>query len=372
MWCRKMKLDKIELLNFRSYSHFYQEFDPEVNLIIGENAQGKTNLLEAIYYLAAGRAFRTRKEAELVRIGAEFAEISGEISGQRRTEQLKAVLFSGRKQRQLYRNGVKKRGYAELSGALAAVLFCPEDLMILKEGAAARRRLLDQGLCQLRPRYEAALQEYGRVIDQKARILRDRFENPSLLEILPEYNKRLCQLGAIIIFYRARYLQGLGNAATECHRIFSGQRETLQLSYRTVSTVLDPMAPMPSLEESLQEHLESHRRAELETAQCLTGPHKDDFDVSLDGLNLKSFGSQGQVRTAAISLKLAQRTLIHNDMGEEPVLLLDDVLSELDAGRQDFVLNQIRSGQVFITCCEPGRTIAAGKTILIQHKEARL
>ena len=148
--------------------------------------------------------------------------------------------------------------------------------------------------------------------------------------------------------------------------------ENFQLQYKTVSTVTDPFAPVSKLTEDLQEHLEKHYRAELETAQCLTGPHKDDFTVTLSGIDLKSYGAQGQTRTAAISLKLAQRELMGREMGEEPVLLLDDVLSELDAGRQDFVLNQIDQGQVFITCCEPGRFTKLGKTIEIEKGNVKV
>ena len=188
-----------------------------------------------------------------------------------------------------------------------------------------------------------------------------------MLEILPEYNTRLCQVGALLISYRARFYDSLGKAAAKYHGQFSGGAEDFQLTYQTVSTVKDPFAPVSALTEDLLNHLDRHYRAELETGQCLTGPHKDDFDVSLSGINLKSYGSQGQTRTAAISLKLARRELMGREWGEEPVLLLDDVLSELDPGRQDFVLNQIVSGQVFITCCEPGRFTKLGKTIEI-HK----
>ena len=237
--------------------------------------------------------------------------------------------------------------------------------MVLKTGAASRRRMGDMVLCQLRPNYDAALTEYNRILDQKTRILKDHFENPGMLEILPEYNTRLCQVGALLISYRARFYDSLGAAAGRYHNQFSGGAEEFRLDYKTVSSVKDPFAPVSRLTQDLLEHLERHYRAELETAQCLTGPHKDDFDVSLSGINLKSYGSQGQTRTAAISLKLAQRELMGREWGEEPVLLLDDVLSELDPGRQDFVLNQIVSGQVFITCCEPGRFTKLGRTIEI-------
>ena len=361
-----MQLNKLELRNFRNYEHLELELDPGVNLIVGNNAQGKTNLLEAISYLGSGKSFRTQKTGEMVRFGADFADCEGAVTSQQRQQTLRWVLFSSARPRQLWRNGAKKKTAADISGVLQTVLFCPEDLMVLKTGAAARRRLGDHALCQLRPNYEAALTEYGRILEQKSRILKDRFENSRLLELLPDYNTRLCQVGALLISYRARFYEGLGKAAAVYHEHFSGGAEEFRLEYKTVSTVSDPFAPMEKLREDLQDHLLSHERAELETAQCLTGPHKDDFEVSLSGINLKAYGSQGQTRTAAISLKLAQRELMGRESGEIPVLLLDDVLSELDPGRQDFVLNQISQGQVFITCCEPGQFTKLGRTIRIE------
>ena len=362
-----MNLLDLKLRDFRNYEELELDFDPGVNLIVGKNAQGKPNLLEAIAYLGSGKSFRAQRTAEMVRFGAEFADISGNVFAQDRQQSLRWVLFSDRRARQVWRNGAKKKTAADINGVMSTVLFCPEDLMVLKTGAAARRRLGDHALCQLRPNFDAALAEYNRILEQKNRILKDHFENPAVLEILPEYNARLCQVGALLISYRARFYDSLGKAAAAYHDQFSGGAEEFSLQYRTVSTVSDPFAPVQTLVGDLQAHLESHYRAELETAQCLTGPHKDDFDVSLSGIDLKAYGSQGQTRTAAISLKLAQRELMKRESGQEPVLLLDDVLSELDPGRQDFVLNQIVSGQVFITCCEPGRFTKLGRTIEIER-----
>jgi len=361
-----MNITNLKLYEFRNYREEFLDFEPGVNLIVGDNAQGKTNLLEAISYLGSGKSFRTQKNGELVELNREFADLEGTVFSQGRQQTLRWVLFAGGRPRQVYLNGVKKKTAADISGVLQTVLFCPEDLMVLKTGAAARRRLADAALCQLRPNYEAALTEYNRILEQKNRILKDRHENPALLDILPEYNTRLCQVGALLISYRARFFEGLGKTAKAHHGEFSGGKEEFFLQYCTVSTVKDPFAPVAQLTDWLNEHLESHYRAELDSCQCLTGPHKDDFDVSLSGMNLKAFGSQGQTRTAAISLKLAQRDLMAKEAGEIPVLLLDDVLSELDPGRQDFVLNRITEGQVFITCCEPGRFTKLGKTIQIE------
>ena len=362
-----MKLNNLKLHNFRNYEYLDLGFEPGVNLIVGNNAQGKTNLLEAICYAGSGKSFRAQKTSEMVRFGEDFADIEAEVCAQERCQSLRWVLFNGSRPRQLYRNGAKKKTAGEMMGVLPTVLFCPEDLMVLKAGASGRRRLADHALCQLRPNYEAALTEYTKILEQKSRILKDRYENPALLDILPEYNTRLCQVGALLISYRARFFAGLAREAEIYHQHFSGGKEEFHLEYKTVSTVTDPFAPVDTLVGQMNDHLQSHYRAELESAQCLTGPHKDDFDVTLSGLSVKAFGSQGQTRTAAISLKLAQRELMAKESGEMPVLLLDDVLSELDPGRQDFVLNQIKKGQVFITCCEKDRFTKLGKTITIEQ-----
>lgn len=362
-----MNLESVELRSFRNYQEAQLTFDPGVNLIVGDNAQGKTNLLEAIAYLGSGKSFRAQKTAELIRFGADFGEVEGTVFAQQRKQTLRFVLFPGSRARQIWRNGAKQKTAADIAGVLPMVLFCPEDLLMLKAGAAQRRRFGDSALCQLRPNYDAALTQYNRILEQKSRILKDHFTDSRVLDILPEYNLRLCQVGALLISYRARFYEALGAAAAEFHGQFSGGKEDFSLEYRTVSTVKDPFASVSQLTEDLKEHLQQHYRGELESGQCLTGPHKDDFTVTLSGIDLKAYGSQGQTRTSAISLKLAQRELMRREWGEEPVLLLDDVLSELDPGRQDFVLNKIVSGQVFITCCEPGRFTKLGKTMHINQ-----
>ncbi|MEA4955671.1 MAG: DNA replication/repair protein RecF [Pseudoflavonifractor sp.] len=361
-----MIVKALELDFFRNYVHAKAVFSPGVNVICGENAQGKTNLLEGVGYLSSARSHRARYDREMIQFGVDYAFLKGEIFARGREFTLEARLHRGER-RELLSNGVKLKTAAELSQVLNTVLFCPEDLSLIRDGAVERRRFLDDGICQLRPRYAGALAEYRRLYEQKTRILRDWEEKPSLLDTLDDFNLRMAQVGAILIHYRAHFIKRLSALAPPIQGDFSGGREKLELRYETVSTVLDPEAPVKLLLEQLLEHQQSHRKAELEARQCLSGPHKDDLSVEIDGQNARQFASQGQTRTAALSLKLACRELFREDTGEWPVLLLDDVLSELDQRRQSFVLERITSGQVFITCCEDDKKLARdGKRFQVQ------
>ncbi len=363
-----MIVRRLELDFFRNYPHLEADFDPRVNLIYGDNAQGKTNLLEAISYLSAARSHRARYDREMIMLEIGSAFVKGEIDSRGRHFSLEAKLFRGRG-RQLSSNGVRLKTAGELAGILNTVLFCPEDLLLIKAGAAERRKFLDGAICQLRPRYAQALTEYNRLYDHKTRILRDWPENPSLLQTLDDFNLRMAQTGAIVIHYRAHFVKRLREHAPAIHADFSGGREGLELNYETVSTVDDPQKQPRELLPLLLEHQEKHRQAELDARQCLSGPHKDDLAVTISGQSAKTYASQGQTRTAALSLKLAQREIFQEETGEWPVLLLDDVLSELDPKRQSFVLNRIRGGQVFITCCEEEKMegLEGGKAFHIQN-----
>ncbi|MBE6995256.1 MAG: DNA replication/repair protein RecF [Ruminococcaceae bacterium] len=348
-----MRIDALELDFFRNYVHLEADFDPAVNVICGDNAQGKTNLLEAIAYLS-GVSHRARYDKELIQFGVDRAFLKGELTARGRNFVLEAELHRGQR-KALRSNGVKLKSAAELSGIFQSVLFCPEDLYLIREGAAARRKFLDDCICQLRPRYAEALAEYRRLYEHKTRILRDSEEKPSLLDTLDEFSLGMAKAGAVLIHYRAHFVKRLRETAPAVHRDFSGGREQLELRYETVSTVTDPEAAPREIFAQLLAHQEAHRAAEIASRQCLSGPHKDDLIVEIDGNLAKSFASQGQTRTAALSLKLAAREIFQQDAGEYPVLLLDDVLSELDPRRQEFVLNRIQGGQVFITCCEDDR-----------------
>ena len=346
-----MIVKRLELDFFRNYPHLEAEFDPRVNLIYGDNAQGKTNLLEAVAYLSAASSHRARYDRELIRHGVDHAFLKAEVASRGRSIVLEADLHRGAR-RQLRSNGVKLKTAGELSGILNTILFCPEDLYLIREGAEARRRFLDSCICQLRPRYAQALGEYRRLYQHKTRILKDSEQCPGLLDTLDDFSLRMAQCGAVLIHYRAHFVKRLNQAAPDIHADCSGGRERLALRYETVSAVTDPEAPPKAILPQLLAHQEAHRAAEIASKSCLSGPHKDELAVEINGESAKAYASQGQTRTAALALKLAARDIFRQETEEWPVLLLDDVLSELDARRQEFVLNRITAGQVFITCCE--------------------
>ncbi len=346
-----MIIRRLELENFRNYRRLETEFSPHTNVIIGDNANGKTNLLEAVYLLTSGRSFRTRTERDMILFGEDSALVKAEFLSGEREQRLQLRLVPGQRKTILL-NDVRLKTVAALAGKFTAVLFCPEDLDLIRAGAGERRRFLDQCISQLRPRYAAALLDFGRAAEQKTRILKDWREKPSLLELLDDYNRRLAELGAVLIRYRSLFCRSLNESAAQVAADFSGGRDSLELEYRTVSTVTDPAAAESVILEQLLEHQEAHRAAELEARQTLSGAGRDDVEIRLGGKPARSFASQGQTRTAALSMKLAEWEIMARQLGEYPVLLLDDVLSELDGARQSFVLNRITGGQVFITCCE--------------------
>lgn len=349
-----MRIDHISLADFRNYTAQQVSFDPVCNVICGENAQGKTNLMEAIVCLSTGKSHRTRSDRELIRFDTEGFCLEGIIHSRDRSFTSHIEVGFGRKKR-ITVNQVAAKAASDLSAVLNTVFFCPEDLQLIKDGPAARRRFLDASLSQLRPRYAAALTEYQRLHEHKTRILRDCVDRPDLIATLPDFNLRMAETGAVLIHYRARFVKLLSVYAAAAHKECSGGQEELSLSYQTVKTVTDPFGDHKLLVVQLLEHQREHHYAEVSSRQCLSGPHKDDIEVTLNGLSARTYASQGQTRTAALSLKLAAREIHKEIIGEYPILLLDDVLSELDPRRQEYVLNRLGSGQVFITCCEEDR-----------------
>ena len=362
-----MRVEKILLRDFRCYEEAEVNFDPSVNIICGENAAGKTNLLESVYYFSAMKPLRAVRERETVRYGAEVVYLEATVNSGGREKVLTSCI-SSKGGKRLTRNGVKLKTSGEMLGDLRTVVFSPEDLYIVKGASAERRRLLDRAICQLRPSYWAALNEYNRIIVQKQKILKNREEKPSLLELLPSYNERLAHFAGTLISVRSSYVAKLSKLAAECSASLSAGRDVLSLEYRTLSNIPSPRdMDVNDIRCAVGEHLRSHYAAELASGSCLSGPHRDDISIFVNGTDAKSFASQGQTRTASLALKLAEREIFFRDTGEYPVLLLDDVLSELDPVRQSGVLNRIEGGQVLITCCSSEAQPLGGRLITVQR-----
>lgn len=349
-----MGVESLVLARFRNYERAEAVFSPDCNVLVGENAQGKTNLLDAIACLSGAKPPRVRADRDMIRFGDDDAEISAKIRARNRLFHVEIRLCrNGR--RKMSVNGVPARTASDLRGVFHTVLFRPEDLRVIRDAPAERRRFLDAALCQIRPRYAAALADYQDALARKSRILRDAEQYPGLLKALPAFSEQMIRCGATIIRYRAFYVQKLNEYAAKHHFDCSGGKERLSVSYRTVSAVPDPFAAPEAIEAQLRAHTRAHERDERAAKQCLSGPHRDDLLVEIDGRDARAWSSQGQTRTAALALKLAEREIMRDSSGEYPVLLLDDVLSELDPARQSYALRQIDGGQRFLTCCEEDR-----------------
>lgn len=355
-----MILRSIALRDFRSYQEERFSFQEGVNIVCGDNGRGKTNLLEAVWMLTGVRSWRTAKKGEAVRWEAEKAVLRGEVfSGGREKTLLLELPAAGRSA--VWVNGVKKKS-PELGESLRCVLFSPEDISLIKGSAAGRREFLDGAISQLRPRYGELIARYGHLLDQKSRLLKQEDPHPSA-ELIAAFDQQLASIGALLIGYRARFCRGLGEESAKIHQAISHGKECLSLEYQTVKTVVDPFAPPETLEGQLMDHLEAHRQAELQSGTCLSGLHKDELFLSINGRAARAYASQGQTRSAALALKFAQRELYCRDGGEYPVLLLDDVLSELDAPRQAFVSGHALGGQSIITCCEERKEFSGARLL---------
>ncbi|HIU31210.1 MAG TPA: DNA replication/repair protein RecF [Candidatus Caccousia avistercoris] len=334
-----MKILELELEHFRNLSPGLFRPHEEVNVIWGDNAQGKTNLLEAVWLFTGGRSFRGARDGELVALGQEEAALRLSFYSQERQQEARITLRGGRRSAVL--NGVPKRGMAELVGSFCAVIFSPEHLSLVKGGPAERRAFLDSALCQVKPPYASVFARYQHTLSQRNALLKDIPRHPELMDTLSIWDERLCRYGEVMVRERGRYLEQFSQAAAEFYAGISGNREQLSLQYQ------------PSHQGTLAEALAASRREDVRSGHTTAGPHRDDVAVSLSGLQARAFASQGQQRSIVLAMKLAEARLLARACGEEPVVLLDDVLSELDASRQDYLLNSLHGRQVFLTCCEP-------------------
>lgn len=341
-----MRLRSIQLQQYRNYETVDLQTDGMVNVFIGPNAQGKTNLLEAIFVLALTKSHRTSKDKELIGWNADAARVSGEADRRYGSVKLELLFSSQGKKAKI--NGLEQRKLSEFIGTLNVVMFAPEDLEIVKGAPGVRRRFLDMEIGQMQPSYLHAHQQYGKVLMQRNHYLKHASPGTAhpMLEV---WNEQLASYGVKMIQKRQSFIQKLQKWAAAIHEGITGGNEALTVSYAP-SLDCDGTEDESVLFERFMVKLSQMREQELRRGATLVGPHRDDLSFAINGKEAQTYGSQGQQRTAALSLKLAELELVHEEIGEYPVLLLDDVLSELDRSRQTQLIETFQSKvQTFIT-----------------------
>ncbi len=333
-----MNIRSIELKNFRNYENLEISFDEGTNILFGDNAQGKTNILEAAYMSGTTKSHKGSRDKEMIRFGEEEAHLKTVVVRGGREYQIDMHLKKNRaKGIAIDKIPIKKA--SELFGILNIVFFSPEDLNIIKNGPAERRRFLDSELCQLDRIYLSDLTNYNKILAQRNKLLKDMIYRPSLSDTLPVWDMQLIETGKKIIRRRKQFVDELREIVSDIHYRISGGKEELFLKYE------------PNIDDIFfEDELSRAKEKDKKLCQTSVGPHRDDLLFSIGDVDIRKYGSQGQQRTSALSLKLSEIELVRQSISDTPVLLLDDVLSELDSNRQNYLLNNISDTQTIITC----------------------
>lgn len=333
-----MIIKSLELADFRNYDSLHIDFSKGTNILYGDNAQGKTNILEAIFLSATTKSHKGSKDKDIVNFAKEEAHIRTYLEKEGIETRVDMHLRKN-KSKGIAIDGQKIKKAAQLLGLLNVVFFSPEDLSIIKNGPAERRRFVDMELCQLDQFYLYNLNNYNKIVNQRNKLLKDMYFNPSLRDTLNIWDSQLISFGSKIIERRQLFVEQLNEIILEIHRKLSGGRENLVIQYEP-DVLIDEYEKKMSL----------NQERDVKLKQTSTGPHRDDFSFVVGDIDIRKFGSQGQQRTAALSLKLSEIELVKKMTRDNPVLLLDDVLSELDSNRQNYLLSTIGDIQTIITC----------------------
>lgn len=336
-----MIVRELKYQNFRNLSSGLFTPCEGINVIYGNNAQGKTNLIEAIWLFSGQKSFRTSKDAELIKLGEEKTTLDLKFFSASR-EQTAVLEIQNKRVAKL--NEIEQKKTSNLGSAFSAVLFSPNDMDLIKDGPSVRRKFLDDVICVLRPKYEKVLKAYNKAIIQRNAVLKDSIFHSSLEGLLDAYEDRIAKFGSYLISQRKKYIEALDQYAPVIYKGISLDEE-FTIEYKSSSGEGEY--------EDLRKSLLESRVEDTKNCTTSTGPHRDDIDFLINGLSVKSFGSQGQKRSVVLSLKLAEAEILKKFTNEEPIAILDDVMSELDRKRQDYILNHIKGWQVFITCCDP-------------------
>ena len=358
-----MKIVQLRLRDFRSYSECLFAPCDGVTALVGDNGQGKTNILEAVYLTCTGRSHRTRQDRDLVRWGADAADV--EIDALRRdgSHNVEIILPAvGKRRLKVAGQEVSRSG--EMLGHVTGVLFSPEDLRTVKDGPAERRRFVDMALSQLQPAYYYAMQRYNRALKQRNELLRAAAARPALMSTLDAWDEQLAEVGADLVRRRREYISKLSLVAGSTHRDIASDRERLEIQYHPNVNGERP--------QELMDALFAARETDARRLTTSVGPHRDDVVLSVDGRDVRAFGSQGQQRTAALSMRLAELNVMHDALGEWPVLMLDDVMSELDPSRRRQLLTHIKGIQTLVTCTDPDDLAGAETGAVWRVADAKL
>lgn len=344
-----MYLESLTLKDFRNFGDVQTHFDPYINVFLGQNAQGKTNMLEAIYFLALTRSHRTSSDKELIKFGSKFAGLQGKVHKSQIEVELKLRLTA--KGKKAWVNRLEQKKLSNYVGQMNAILFSPEDLALVKGAPALRRRFMDLEFGQINPEYLYFSSQYRQVLQQKNNYLKQismgKAKDEVFLDVLSD---QLAGIAAEIIYRRFQFVKLLNTYARKAHEEISGQAEKLDISYHPSVADINPDDPVTVIYDKVLDNFHKNKAAEIRKRTTLSGPHRDDLVFLINDKNAHDFASQGQQRTIALSLKLAEIQLVHHLKQEYPILLLDDVMSELDHSRQSSLLNYIHGKtQTFIT-----------------------
>ena len=326
-----MNIEKIQLTNFRNYISQEIVLDKGINIFCGQNGEGKTNIIEAVYMCAIGKSFRTRRDKETIRFGETLAKIETKYEKKDRKGEIKLNISD---KKSVYLNNVQINKLSDFIGNINVVLFNPNDIYILKNGPGERRRFLDIMISQLRPIYTHNLSQYIKILEQRNTYLRQmKYENKSE-ELLEVWDEKLINTGSIISEYRREFIEKIKNKINIIHEKITNNREKIEINYITnINDIID-------------------RKKDVEKGYTTVGIHRDDIEIKINEKNIGTYGSQGQNRTAVLSLKLSELEIVRDEIEEYPILLLDDFVSELDSVRKNNVLENIREHQVIITCTD--------------------
>lgn len=334
MWVKNIKLS-----NFRNYENIDINLEKNINIFYGENAQGKTNIIEAIFLSSMGKSFRAKKDAEMIKLNKKTASV--ELNYEKKDREGKIKIELG-KRKFIFNNGIKLKKLSELLGTINIVIFTPDDIEILKGGPQQRRKFLDIMISQLRPNYISILNTYSKIIEQRNNYLRQIKEENKKIELLDIWDEKLIEYANKISKYRNEFVEKISKKIKTIHNKITNNKEDIEIKYKTECLDI----------ENFKKLLKERRKLDIIKGYTTKGIHRDDFEIFINDKELNIYGSQGQHRTAILSLKISELEVIYDEIDEYPILLLDDFMSELDLNRKKNLLNYMEKTQVIITCTE--------------------